>query len=385
MKKNVLSLVSEILDNSEEEPTNPPDWGPAGSAAASFASRINVENITHSFSGLKALDDVSFELPPGKIACLLGPSGCGKTTLMRIIAGIERPHSGRVLIDGEEVAGPNNFILPENRNIGLMFQDFALFPHLSILENVLFGLSHLDRSLAKTEASLALQRVGMTDYENSYPHMLSGGEQQRVALARAIAPRPAILLMDEPFSGLDHRLRDSVRTQTLKILKETGSSAIVVTHDPEEAMYMADSIILMRKGKIIQTGAPKELYNKPADASAARFFSDLNNLDGVVKKAMVETPLGKLKATEFSEGTQVEILIRPEAFLTDDKNGQEALVIEARFLGNYYLATIVLSGETEPMRAKIHGRQSLGIGEKIKLSLNQDQIFIFEKKKGHTS
>jgi len=371
--------VSDILDNIEEETPNTPDWGPAGSAAASFASRITVENITHIFSGVKALDDVSFELPPGDIACLLGPSGCGKTTLMRIIAGIERPHSGRVLIDDQEVAGPNQFVLPENRNIGLMFQDFALFPHLSILDNVLFGLSHLDRTLAKTEASLALKRVGMTDYENSYPHMLSGGEQQRVALARAIAPRPAILLMDEPFSGLDHRLRDSLRTQTLKILKETGSSAIVVTHDPEEAMYMADKVILMRKGKIIQIGAPKELYNEPADASAARFFSDLNTLSGVVKKENVDTPLGKLKAHSFSDGTQVDILIRPESFLIDEK-GQDALVIEARFLGNYYLATILFSGDTEPMSAKIHGRQSLKRGEKIKLVLNQDQIFIFETK-----
>ena len=195
-------------------------WGPRGTAAATFAARLSFEHVSLSYGALEAVHDVSFELLPGEIVCLLGPSGCGKTSLLRVAAGIERPTSGRLLLDGEEIAGPKRFAPPERRNIGLMFQDYALFPHLTILENVAFGLKSLQREVALKEARLALRRVGLSEYEQSYPYALSGGEQQRVALARAIVPRPAVMLMDEPFSGLDQRLRDLVRQETLALLKE---------------------------------------------------------------------------------------------------------------------------------------------------------------------
>ena len=215
--------------------------------------------------------------------CLLGPSGSGKTTLLRIAAGIEPQTLGRVLLNDREIAGPSVFLPPEQRSIGLVFQDFALFPHLTILDNVRFGLTALSREEARREAHIALSRVGLEHHANSFPHVLSGGEQQRVALARALAPRPAVLLMDEPFSGLDSRLKDTVRAETLAILRESRATAIVVTHDAEEAMRLGDRIALLKSGRLVQAGRAEELYLKPADLFVAGFFSELNVFESRVR------------------------------------------------------------------------------------------------------
>ena len=255
-----------------------------GKAAVTFAAQLTLVGVSREFDGKLALDNVSLDVAPGEIVCLVGPSGCGKTTLLRIASGVERPSAGRVLIDGQEVAGPNRFVPPEKRGVGLMFQDFALFPHLSILDNVAFGLKSLTRSEAKREALAALDRVGLAHYANEYPHILSGGEQQRVALARAIAPRPGVLLMDEPFSGLDPRLREKIREETLAILNETRATSIVVTHDAEEAMRMGDRVALMREGRIAQIGTALDLYRNPKDILTARAFSDLNEVPAVHQK-----------------------------------------------------------------------------------------------------
>jgi iron(III) transport system ATP-binding protein len=216
-------------------------WGRRGTAGATIAGLLAFERVSRKFGAADAVRDVSFELQPGEIVCLLGPSGCGKTTLLRIAAGIERPSAGRVLIDGDEVAGPARYLPPEKRNIGLMFQDFALFPHLPIIANVAFGLRDIERGEALEIARHALERVGLAHLADTYPHTLSGGEQQRVALARAIVPRPQVMLMDEPFSGLDQRLRESVRSETLALLKETRATTMLVTHD-QSAMELADRI-----------------------------------------------------------------------------------------------------------------------------------------------
>ena len=197
------------------------------------------------------------------------------------------------MLDDLEVAGPSRFVPPEKRGVGLMFQDYALFPHMTILANVMFGLTSLDPAGAERAARAALGRVGLEDYAVDYPHALSGGEQQRVALARAIVPRPSVLLMDEPFSGLDRRLRDSVRDETLSVLRETRATAVIVTHDPEEAMRMADRIALMRRGRLVQVGTPEQLYVGPADLFAARFFSELDEIDGEARGGTVDTPLGR--------------------------------------------------------------------------------------------
>ena len=210
-----------------------PRWGQRGTAGASIPAQLAFENLVQVYDSLRALDGVSLTIEPGEIVCLLGHSGCGKTTLLRIAAGVEAPTSGRVLMDGREVSGPRTFLEPERRGIGLMFQDYALFPHMTILQNNMFGLKDLSSAEAGVAARRALSRVGLEHYANEYPHTLSGGEQQRVALARSIAPRPGVLLMDEPFSNLDRRMRDAIRDETVAILRETGATTIVVTHDPE--------------------------------------------------------------------------------------------------------------------------------------------------------
>src|SRR3990170_6183732 len=270
-------------------------WGSArGKAAVTFAARLTFEDVSRRYGHTLALDRVSLDIEPSEILCLLGPSGCGKSTLLRVAAGVERPSSGRILLDGQEVAGPNRFVPPEKRGIGLMFQDFALFPHLTILDNVAFGLNSLTRSEAKAEAHAALERVGLSHYAGEYPHILSGGEQQRVALARAIAPRPSVLLMDEPFSGLDPQLREKMREETLAILHETRATSIVVTHDAEEAMRRGDRVALLRKGRVVQSGSAVDLYRSPKDILAARTFSDLNELTALVEAGSAATPLGRV-------------------------------------------------------------------------------------------
>jgi iron(III) transport system ATP-binding protein len=275
-----------------------------GKAAVTFAARLTFDNVSRRFGDTLALDRVSIDVEPGEVLCLLGPSGCGKSTLLRIAAGVERPSSGRILLDEQEVAGPNRFMPPEKRGVGLMFQDFALFPHLSILDNVAFGLKSLTRSEAKAEAHAALERVGLGHYAGEYPHILSGGEQQRVALARAIAPRPSVLLMDEPFSGLDPRLREKMREETLAILHETHATCIVVTHDAEEAMRMGDRVVLMRKGSVVQIGKALDLYRAPKDILAARTFSDLNELPARVEQGSAVTPLGRFSVGALPDGTE---------------------------------------------------------------------------------
>ncbi len=239
---------------------------------ASIAASLAFEDVRHSYGAVESVRGVSLAIAPGEVVALVGHSGCGKTTLLRIAAGLEQPSSGRILLDGLEISGPDVFLPPERRGIGFMFQDYALFPHLSNLANVMFGLRGLSRADAERTARLSLERVGLKNLVDEYPHVLSGGEQQRVALARAMAPRPAVILMDEPFSGLDRRLRDATRADTLAILREARATALIVTHDPEEAMRIANRIALMREGKLAEVGLPRDLYLKPKSLFAARLL-----------------------------------------------------------------------------------------------------------------
>ncbi len=322
---------------------------------------------------------MSLELKPGEIACLLGPSGCGKTTLLRIAAGIETPDSGMLLFDGQEMAGPNRFVPPEKRNIGLMFQDFALFPHLSILDNVAFGLKNLPREDARQIARHALERVGLAHYAASYPHHLSGGEQQRVALARAVVPRPQVMLMDEPFSGLDQRLRESVRAETLALLRETRASCLLVTHDPIEAMGLADRIFLMRAGRLVQAGTPEELYRNPADAAAARFFTETNEIPGRCTGQAVETPLGLFAVPEGFSGPAAVVMVRPQGFKRARQGeGIEGLVLETRFQGDDVRCTVLFKGLEEPVTALIDSRQAPARGQPAWFKIDSLHVFVFE-------
>lgn len=224
-------------------------WGTRGTAGATFAGQLGFENVSRRFGRTAAVEDVSFTLKPGEIACLLGPSGCGKTTLLRIAAGIDKPDSGRLLFDGQEMAGPTRFVPPEKRNIGLMFQDFALFSHLSIVDNVAFGLNALPRQEARGIALHALERVGLAAYAANYPHSLSGGEQQRVALARAFGPRPPLLLADEPTGNLDSATGSSILDVLVHLRAESGTTLVLVTHDPAVAA-LAGRRIHLRDGRI---------------------------------------------------------------------------------------------------------------------------------------
>ncbi|MCH9765868.1 MAG: ABC transporter ATP-binding protein, partial [Alphaproteobacteria bacterium] len=245
-------------------------------AAATIAARLTFESVSRRYGEVFALQDFSLDIAPGEVVCLLGPSGCGKSTLLRVAAGLERPSSGRILINNQEVAGDNDFVPPERRGVGLMFQDFALFPHLTIVDNVAFGLKALPKDEALREATTMLARVGLEKYADAYPHILSGGEQQRVALARAIVPRPSVMLMDEPFSGLDVQLRETMQEETLALLRETRATSMIVTHHPEEALRLGDRIAVMRKGRIVQVGNAEELYNAPKELFVARLFSEIN-------------------------------------------------------------------------------------------------------------
>ena len=346
----------------------------------SFASELVFEDIHHSYHGRETIRGISLAAEPGEVLCLLGPSGSGKTTLLRIAAGLEVQSRGRVLIDKREASGPAVFLPPEKRGIGLMFQDFALFPHLNVLDNVRFGLNALPARDGLAAAQAALERVGLAHYAEKYPHALSGGEQQRVALARALAPRPGVLLMDEPFSGLDSRLKDTVRADTLTILRESRATAIVVTHDAEEAMRMADRIALLRDGRLVQLGSSDELYRRPADLFAAAFFSEINQFEGRVCNGGVETPLGTAPAPHLPDGCEASIAIRlSDVRVAPQGNGLEARIRSRRFLGVVELLELAVPGREAPIRARVRA-DALPPGViDVNVTVQPQDILVFEK------
>jgi iron(III) transport system ATP-binding protein len=354
-----------------------PRWGQRGTAGASIPAQLTFENLVQDYGGQHALDGVSLTVDPGELVCLLGHSGCGKTTLLRIAAGVEAPTSGRVLMDGFEVSGPQAFVEPERRGIGLMFQDYALFPHMTILQNVMFGLKGLSATEAGVAAHRALSRVGLDHFASDYPHTLSGGEQQRVALARSIAPRPGVLLMDEPFSNLDRRMRDAIRDETVAILRETGATTIVVTHDPEEAMRIADRIVLMRSGRIIQQGESEEIYRQPANLFAARFFCDFNEIPGTVRNGRVSCPVGVFPAPHLEDGPAVVCVrpqglkLRPEGFCLPGR------VVSRRFLGEVDLVHLDVQGIDRPLQARIHDPGRVKEGQDVGIEVDTKDVLVF--------
>jgi len=357
---------------------------------ADIPPRLELLDIRRVFDDVPVVDGVSLRLKAGQVTCLLGPSGCGKSTTLRVIAGVDRQTSGRVLVNGREMSGDYTHLPPEKRAIGLMFQDFALFPHLSVAENVAFGLSHTARALKAARVNDLLARVHLADFGDKYPHQLSGGEQQRVALARALAPRPEILLMDEPFSGLDNRLRDGIRDETLSLLKEEGAAVLLVTHEPEEAMRMADEIALMRAGRIVQTGAPYNIYNAPVDRAAAAFFSDVNIIHGVVNNALTDTPFGQFLTPGLVNGADVEIIIRPQHLKIDfDRHGQgpnptpeegvpaRGVVVRARFMGSESLVEFCMDHDGSTLKATVPGVFLPKPDTPLWLTMRRDRCFVF--------
>jgi iron(III) transport system ATP-binding protein len=351
--------------------------------------RLEVRGLRRSFGGAPVVDDVSLAVAAGQVTCLLGPSGCGKSTTLRMIAGVERADEGLIRIDGREVCGPGADVPPEGRSVGLMFQDFALFPHLTVAQNVAFGLTGEKAAKAARVGEL-LERVNLAGYGGKHPHELSGGEQQRVALARALAPRPKVMLMDEPFSGLDNRLRDGIRDATLEVLKEEGTAVLLVTHEPDEAMRMADEIALMRGGRIVQRGAPYNIYNAPVDKAAAAFFSDINVIRGVSRGALTDTPFGAFLTPGHADGAAVEIVIRPQHLKIDfDRGGRgpnptvvdgtpaRGVVQRARYLGRESLVDFRMDYDGSVLTASVPGVFLPKAGTALWLMIRRDRCFVF--------
>ena len=294
---------------------------------------VEVSGISRSFGLTRAVDDVTLEVQTGEIFGVLGPSGCGKTTLLRLIAGFERPETGTVTVGGTLVAGDGTWVSPERRRIGMVFQDYALFPHLTVERNVGFGVPRG----AGADTQRALELVGLQHKADRHPHELSGGERQRVALARALAPGPEIVLLDEPFSNLDATLRADLRREVELILRDADTSAILVTHDQEEALSLADRLALMREGRIVQVGAPEEVYAQPSERWAAQFVGEVNVLPGVLRGDAVHTEIGSFDLASPAGGDaqgSVHVAVRPEQLEFRQGREPNAEVVEREFRGH---------------------------------------------------
>lgn len=303
---------------------------------------VCVQNAVKRFPGVAAANGVSFELARGQLMALLGPSGCGKTTTLRLIAGFERLDAGIIEIGGQRVAGPGLHLPPERRRVGMVFQEYALFPHLSVAHNILFGLHAYAGDRTRRMAQV-LELVGLTGYEARMPHELSGGQQQRVALARALAPEPDLVLLDEPFSNLDAGLRVRVRAEVRSILRQANATAIFVTHDQEEALSLVDTVAVLIQGVVHQVAPPQKLYRHPADVHVATFLGDANFLPGSARGRQVECELGMLETVTENHGA-VDVLVRPENIAVTPAAADAPTRVRAiNFFGHDQLVSVQLA------------------------------------------
>jgi len=345
---------------------------------------LALSGISRQFGPVRALNDISLDVHAGEIICLVGHSGCGKTSLLRIIAGIDAPDSGTLTMGGKTLVGSAIFIEPEKRNVGVVFQDYALFPHLTVKENIQFGLRRMPREKANVRTRELLELVSLSHMADRYPHMLSGGEQQRVALVRALAPKPLLLLMGEPFSNLDRGLRARVRRETVALLRELGTTAIIVTHEAEEALSTGDRVVLMRSGEIVQSGNARELHDQPANRYAADFFCDFNMIPGKVEGDNLVTPFGILAAAEKLEpDVEAFVYLRPRDFsiLTDGETGEDSLRgrIESRtFLGEIEELVVLVTDTAFRLRVRTELRLPASTTN-IVLCPHWDKALIFPK------
>ncbi|MGF1526694.1 MAG: ABC transporter ATP-binding protein [Candidatus Competibacterales bacterium] len=369
----------------DSEPLPANATAPQSQVVAALAFR----EVEHAFGSHVALDRVSFHIGPGETLCLFGPSGCGKTTALRIAAGLERPRRGQVVLADQVVSDARRFVVPEERGVGLLFQDYALFPHLTIEDNVAFGLKGVAVEERRRRARAWLARVALEDRRHAYPHMLSGGEQQRVALARALVPGPHLLLLDEPFSNLDTQLRRQVRDEVMGVLKEVGATALMVTHDPEEALYMGDRLALMERGRVLQQGDAHTLYFHPQTRSVAAALGDVNRLTGRVQRGQVATPLGVIDAKHLDEGCPVEVLVRSEGLGLVDAEGlgdalpfgaAKGVVTAVRPTGRISSVQVAVPDPTgAPCVLHIHvlGMTTLTVGSPVTVTLDPRLAFVF--------
>lgn len=349
-------------------------------SVAANAPALSLAGVTHRYGTVTAVSDLSLSVAPGEVVCLLGPSGCGKSTVLRLAAGLEETQTGTVAIAGATVGGTAIHLPPELRNIGLVFQDFALFPHLCVADNIAFGLRDLDPAAQRARVAETLADVGLGHAAGAFPHMLSGGEQQRVALARALARRPRLLLLDEPFSGLDARLREQVRDVTLEALRKSGTATLMVTHDAEEAMFMADRIAVMRAGRIVQEGTPIDLYARPRSAFVAAFFGEVNRLPARIEGGQAASVFGAAPSS-LPDGSAVEIVLRPEALhvALDGlrlPGSVPARVVTAHPLGQSTRLLVELEDGMR-LRIRIWGLHHPDPGQPVSVAVDLRQAFVF--------
>jgi iron(III) transport system ATP-binding protein len=342
---------------------------------------LHIVGLSHAYGDKQVLNNVALMIPAGELVCLLGPSGCGKSTLLRLAAGLEEVQQGNIVINDVTVASSKLHVSPEQRHIGLMFQDYALFPHLSILENVTYGLSRMPVNTGRTWAMDLLDQVDMTSYADSYPHTLSGGQQQRVALARALAPKPKLLLLDEPFSGLDANMRQTIREETLRVLKRSGVATLMVTHDPEEAMFMADRIkIIGANGRILQAGRPHDIYYHPNHEFVAKMFGRMNKFEGVVLDGLVKTPLGSI-ATDLEDGLMVQVLIRPEGVILDNVGKTASPMVEvtsSHLLGHDSIIRARIGHcEGEDIYIRVHHTFEVEFKKNLSARIDPEYAFVY--------
>jgi iron(III) transport system ATP-binding protein len=348
------------------------------------AALLEVDRMHHAYGRHAVVRDLSFSLAKGEIGCLLGASGCGKTTALRLIAGFEQPSAGEIRIEGEVVGNATRLLPPERRQIGMVFQEYALFPHLTVADNIAFGLRFGARKSAVAErrqrVGEMLQLIGLSGKDDKFPHELSGGQQQRVALARALAPKPRLLLLDEPFSNLDVELRERLSLEVRDILKATDTTAVLVTHDQHEAFAVADMVGIMREGRIEQWAAPYDLYHQPATRFVADFVGQGVFLPGTVLDGhTVEIELGTLATrlpAEAAAGSPLKVLLRPDDLVHDDAASLRAEVVAKAFRGAEFLYTLRLPSGAQVL-SLVPSHHNHAIGERIGIRLDVDHVVAF--------
>lgn len=348
-----------------------------------MAAVVALEHISKVFEdNTQVVRDLSFEVGEGEIFCLLGPSGCGKTTTLRLVAGFERPDAGRILLQGREVAKNGYCLPPEKRGVGMVFQEYALFPHLTVAQNVAFGLKGFPKAQREAIVATMLNMVGMTELGQRYPHELSGGQQQRVALARALAPCPVVLLLDEPFSNLDADLRAQMRLEVRRILKEAKTTTIMVTHDQDEAFILGDRVAVLNAGHLEQVGTPEELYHQPASLFVADFVGHADLVPGVLRDGRIATEIGHFP-TPWKErkAGAVKVLIRPDDITLFPHGEGEGVVLAREFLGSENIYTVRLASGLE-----VHSAQPstviYGVGQRMRVKADLDHVVAFPEEEG---
>ena len=353
-------------------------WG-TDSTEATGKTVLDLDGLTRSFGAETAVEDLSLTVGEGELVTLLGPSGCGKTTMLRMIAGLEQPSAGTIKIAGKTVADGETFVTPEDRDVGLVFQDFALFPHLSVAENITFGIDDWEKRRQEERLQELLALADLEDHREKRPEELSGGQQQRVALARSLAPEPDILLLDEPFSNLDVRLRIEMRQEVRRILKEAGVTAVSVTHDQEEALSISDRVAIMNDGRLEQAGKPELVFENPESRFVASFLGRASFLTGRVRGDKVETELGTLETKQLNgpvdayDGAQIDVLVRPddlEAIPTNEAtaNGE---IVHRQYNGPNFIYRVELDTGSS-VRCLHNHVQTFEHGQSVAVSITAD-------------